>query len=80
MNLLCFGKIHHGYRDINLEDDRRNEFLRPNMTLRGDAVQTLIDRRLFLLSLIIYHVLKARQGIKLLYCDTVFKLQNNAKM
>ncbi|XP_033333094.1 growth arrest-specific protein 1 isoform X3 [Megalopta genalis] len=62
MNLLCFGKIHHGYRDINIEDDRRNEFLRPNMTVRGDAVQILVDRRIFLLCLVIYHILKARQG------------------
>ena len=54
MNVLCFGKIHHGYRDVN-------EFLRPNMTLKGDAVRTSIDRRLLLLSLIIYYILKARQ-------------------
>ncbi|XP_076637524.1 growth arrest-specific protein 1 isoform X1 [Colletes latitarsis] len=62
MNLLCFGKIHHGYRDVNIKDDRRNEFRRPNITLRGDAVQTLVDRRLILISLAIYHIFKAKQG------------------
>lgn len=62
MNLLCFGKIHHGYRDVNVEDDRESEFLTPNMSLRGNGVQILMDRELFLLSLLIYHILKARQG------------------
>ncbi|XP_031831468.1 growth arrest-specific protein 1 isoform X2 [Nomia melanderi] len=61
MNLLCFGKIHHGYHNVNTENNKSNELLRPTMTLRGDAVQTIIDRRLFLLSLVIYHILKARQ-------------------
>ncbi|CAK9822285.1 Growth arrest-specific protein 1 [Anthophora retusa] len=62
MNLLCSGKIRHGYRDVNIEDDRRNEFLTPNMSLRGNGVQILVDRRVFLLSLLIYHILKVRQG------------------
>ncbi|XP_061931684.1 growth arrest-specific protein 1-like isoform X1 [Apis cerana] len=61
MNLLCFGKIHHGYRDINIEDDRRNKFLTPNTSLRGDGVQILVNRKLFLFSLIIYHFLKIKQ-------------------
>lgn len=61
MNLLCFGKVHHGYRDVNVEDERRNEFLTPNMSLRGDGVQILVDRRLFLLSLLFYLVLKGKQ-------------------
>ena len=60
MNVLCFGKVHHGYRDI--EDDRKSEFLTPNMSLRGDGVQILVNRKLFLLSLLIYHILKVRQG------------------
>ena len=62
MNVLCFGKVHHGYRDINIEDDRKSGFLTPNMSLRGDGVQILVDRKLFLLSLLIYHILKVRQG------------------
>lgn len=61
MNLLCFGKIHHGYRDVNVDDDKRNEFIRPNMSLRGDGGQILIDRRLFLLTFIIYYIFKIRQ-------------------
>lgn len=71
MNLLCFGKIHHGYRDVNIEDDRRNKFLTPNTSLRGDGVQILVNRKLFLFSLIIYHIFKIKQG-KIVYYNKIY--------
>ncbi|KAK2580420.1 hypothetical protein KPH14_006170 [Odynerus spinipes] len=63
MNLLCFGKIHHDYREVKkvVEDTRTNEILRTGTNVRADAgIRPFIDRTTLAMSIALL-VLFARQ-------------------
>ncbi|KAG7189107.1 hypothetical protein KM043_008682 [Ampulex compressa] len=63
MNLLCFGKSHHDYRDVKkvLGDGRMNQVLRKDTVLRGDGIRVLVDRLTLFVTVVMCHILTAKQ-------------------
>lgn len=63
MNSLCFGKIHHDYREVKkvVDDTRTNDILRTEANVRADAgIRPFVDRTTLAMSIALL-VLFARQ-------------------